>query len=39
MVNTGVLVNNILVKLSHYVSRITAKTAVQGGSLSKNRYC
>jgi hypothetical protein len=31
--------NNILDRLLHFVSRITAKTKVKGSSLSKNEYC
>lgn len=38
MVNTRVLVNEILDRLQHYVARISAKKCVTGGSLSKSEY-
>lgn len=34
-----VSVNNVLDRIQHYVARISAKKAAQGGSLSKIRYC
>lgn len=37
--NTVARINNILVRLENYVSRITAPNAVKGGSLSKIGYC
>lgn len=36
--NANALVNGILNRLQHCVSRITAKKADKGGSLSKNAY-
>lgn len=39
MVSTVAYVNNILARLLHFIARISAVMAVQGGSLSKNGYC
>lgn len=39
MVNTFAFNNNILDRLLHIISNITAKIAANGSSLSKNRYC
>ena len=39
MMKAKVFNNNILDRLLHFVSRITAKTKVKGSSLSKNEYC
>lgn len=39
MMNANAFNNNILDRLQHFVSRITAKTKVKGSSLSKNEYC